>query len=132
VWKLCVMLVVLAACEGPAGPMGPAGPQGPQGPQGLPGAAGAPGVGTRATFVQTIGLSRSVTVELPTAVGTDPTKIPALSCYVSSDGQTWLGVNDGYSGTAPYCGVQFNASSRWVAVMNQGPAGWFAAFVVVY
>jgi OmcA/MtrC family decaheme c-type cytochrome len=41
--SVCSLLVLVAACEGPAGPPGPTGPEGPDGDQGVPGGGGASG-----------------------------------------------------------------------------------------
>jgi hypothetical protein len=70
---------------------------------------------------------------LPAAAGTDPSKPPLVACYESTDPTTgnWLAVNDGYSLTAPYCGLVFSGGV-WNAVMSQMRLGWSAAFVVMY
>jgi hypothetical protein len=122
-----LVLVVLTACAGAEGATGPAGPQGPQG---QPGAAGP---GTRVSFSVTIAANRTATATLPTAIGTDPLKPPVLACYTTqtpADG-VWLAVNDGYSGTSPYCAAVLTGGV-WTARLVQGTVGWTALFVVVY
>ena len=69
---------------------------------------------------------------LPSSVGTDPSKPPAMSCYIAAF-QTgpWVAVNDGWSATTPYCYLVFQ-NGGWVAVMEQVPTLDWAAFVIVY
>jgi hypothetical protein len=146
-----LLLIVVAACQGPEGPMGPAGPAGPQGPtgqtgpqgptgpqglQGLPGPvgpAGNPGPGTRLNLVATPNTSGFAAVALPAAAGTDPAKPPAMACYIThaTIAGIWLAVNDGYSSTTEYCALVF-ANGVWNASMDNMLAGWTAAFVIVY
>jgi hypothetical protein len=55
-----------------------------------------------------------------------------MACYTTSGTSTvWLAVNDGWSTTSTYCALVFSGGV-WNAVMNNGIAGWTAAFVVVY
>lgn len=145
--RFALALLLLTACKGAdgvAGPPGPAGPTGPPGPAGatgvagLPGPAGPqgqPGAGIRLNYVGLIGANRGAVQLLPAAVGTDPTKPPALACYIT-DSLTaatvvWLKVEDGYSTVSPFCGLVF-ADGRWTAVLTRAVAGYYAAFVVVY
>ena len=125
------LALFFAACEGPMGPQGPQGPMGPQGPQGPMGPAGEPGPGTRIVYVVP-GVGGSAEQLLPPEVGgaNDP---PALACYTGTNDGVWLAVNDGFSGTSPYCTlVWLPGAGRWRAAMRQMIPGWYAAFVVVY
>lgn len=139
---LCFLVVT--ACKGPegpagpAGPQGPIGPQGPVGPQGLPGPAGPVGT-TKVVLMASPNTSTGIaTVSLPAALGTDPNKPPAVSCYEGNPTQfpgVWIAVNDGYTdGGTPWCVVQFTAATGWVASMHEMATdpGWVAAFVVIY
>lgn len=121
---------------GPEGPTGPAGPQGPTGPQGPPGAAGLPGpagAGTKVVFTATVQSNGDAAAVLPAAVGTDVSKPPAMACYIGQPGGTvWLAISDGANtSTSRYCGLVF-LSGVFNAVMVNAPAGWIAAFVIVY
>lgn len=124
---LVLIAVLVASCTGPTGPAGPAGPAGPQG---LPGPAGSVNFYRITTTLNSNG---AVSVALPAVVGTDINRPPVMSCYTgSTTTNSWLSVSDGYTSTStPYCGVTFSAGV-WNAVMAQGTAGWFAAFVVAY
>lgn len=121
--RLALALVVaLVGCKGPEGPMGPVGPAGPAGPAGVP-----------HVFTAAINSSGAASVTLPSAAGTDAAKPPSMTCYMAltpSSG-TWLSVADSYSSTSAYCGSVFTGGV-WHPTMNDGPAGWTAAFVVVY
>lgn len=115
----------LVAC----GAEGATGPQGEQGPPG-PGATRIVLSGP-ATLSGTI---YSVVLALPPAAGTDPTKPPAMACYLSSTpaSGTWLAITDASSSTGTYCGLTFS-SGHWNAVMNRMPSSaWTALFVVWY
>ena len=134
--RLAGFALVLAAtigCKGADGATGPAGPTGPQGPAGLPGPAGAQGI-TRLNFMVAVGASGGVSVPLPAAAGTDPTKPPALACYLW-DGATpvvWLVIAGPHGGTNATCQLAF-AAGVWNAQVVKAPTpGWTAAFVVVY
>lgn len=127
-----------AGPQGPEGPQGPTGPQGPEGPAGvagLPGPQGEAGAGKRLNYLAVIGASRSVVQALPAEVGSEATKPPSVACYMTSDLSAsplaWLRVADGYSLLAPYCGLVFG-NGTWNIVLNQGVAGYWAAFVVIY
>jgi hypothetical protein len=150
----CLLVMSVLACagkDGATGPMGPQGPQGPQGaggpagPQGPVGPAGAQGLpgpaGAGTTKVVYIGQTYLLTtnntyassVALPAAVGADPTKPPAVACYLNSPNfpGNWVAVAGG-SGTLPFCGVVLDAGV-WYAAMNNIPAStWTAAFVLAY
>lgn len=56
-----------------------------------------------------------------------------MTCYISSSPTSgvWLAVASAPSSTYPYCGLLFS-NGRFTAVMSQAPAGYAAAFVVVY
>ena len=130
--------VGLAACAGkdgatgPTGPQGATGPQGPAGVNGLPGPAGAAGT-ARYTAVVAIASTGSAVAALPSAIGTDINKPPAVACYTGSTTSTvWLSVAGSASGSFDtYCGLVFS-NGAWSAVMNRGISGWLAAFVVIY
>ena len=125
-----VLLLTSIACAGKEGPTGPQGPPGPPGVQGLPGPAG---VGTRIVFTAPVSSSGSASVTLPAAAGTDINRPPALACYMgSSTSAVWLSVAGSSSSTVAYCGLVFNSGGTFSAVLNAAPAGWIAAFVVVY
>ena len=134
VLRLCV-IALAAGCtakEGAAGPMGPQGPQGPQGPA---------GPGTTKLVVTAVAAYSSSTgyynaaATLPSAVGVDPARPPALDCYMTNNPSSgnWLTIGGGTVGTYDtYCGAVLNGGA-WVAVMSRMPAaGWTAAFVVSY
>ena len=125
---VALMLVSALGCEGPEGPMGPAGPAGAQG---LPGPVGPAGA-TRLVLISPPASTGSVAVDLPAAAGTNAASPPVMACYIRSpsDATTWLAVNDGFSTTTPWCALQFNGT--WSASMFDMPAGWSAAFVILY
>lgn len=128
-----IPFVVLAvACAGPEGPIGPAGPTGPQGPTGATGPQGPAGV-QQLVVTATIDGAGDAVVTLPTAVGTNGSTPPAVSCYTAPTITTgaWLAVSDGFTVDAPYCGLAFNGSA-WTVQLHQGIPGWVAAWVVVY
>ncbi len=144
---LAGLALALVACagkdgaSGPTGPQGPpgtqgaTGPQGPAGTNGLPGPAGTNGTSaTRLVLTAVAGASRAASAFAPPAAGTDPTKPPAMACYMTSDpsGGTWLSVA-GSETTGPYCGLAFSTTrGAWTAVMLQIPVGWTAAFILAY
>jgi hypothetical protein len=110
---------------GPAGPPGPAGPQGPMGPAGPAGPPGPAGGGaSRADATGTFGSSGSFTGLLPAAATANGT-IPAISCYVSSNGETWLAVAQvPASSNSTYCGLTgISTSSPGITIIN-GTPGW--------
>ena len=123
------IIVALAACkgaEGATGPQGPAGPAGPPGPQGPAGAV------NRADASGTFGSSGSFTGILP-ASATANNRIPAIACYVSNDGRTWLAVAQTPSSSlATYCGLTgIGTSSPGITIIN-GPSGWFFYIIAVW
>jgi hypothetical protein len=122
-------LAALAACkgaEGATGPQGPAGPQGPPGPQGPAGAV------NRADASGVFGSSGTFTGLLPVSA-TAGGRVPAISCYVSSDSRTWLAVaQTPSSGLAAYCGLTgIGTSSPGITIIN-GPSGWFYYLIAVW
>jgi hypothetical protein len=167
----CVVVMLgIAACEGPAGPTGPEGPggpqglQGPQGPvgpggatgpagpqgatgpagpqgpsgatgatglQGPPGPVGPPGASNRWVMTGTIGESGSTTGILPSAaVAGDG--LPAIACYISSNGVTWLAVAQIPSTlSGPSCGITGVGTSPGITLINV-PTGWFYYLIAVY
>jgi hypothetical protein len=124
-----VALVAFAACKGadgatgPQGPAGPAGPPGPQGPAGSLNRADATGV---------FGGSGAFTGLLP-ASATAGGRVPAISCYTSSDGRTWLAVAQTPSSSfATYCGLTgIGTASPGITIINGNP-GWFYYLIAVW
>jgi hypothetical protein len=136
--------------QGPQGPAGPAGPQGaagtpgatgPQGPQGLPGPAGSPATTNKlyaignSTLLAGSATEYYVKLALPAFVGTDPTKPPAMACYISAiGGSEYFSVS--YTPVAnttdPYCEVIFQSDGLWHVAMFQMGSGTTATFVVLY
>jgi hypothetical protein len=100
------MTFLIAACEGPVGPAGPTGPAGPQGP---PGPAGPAGALNRADATGIFGSSGSFTGILPASAVANG-RVPAIACYISGNGTTWLAVAQipGTS-TGTYCGRRGSA-----------------------
>ena len=95
--------------------MGPAGPQGPPGPAG--------GGAFRADATGTFGSSGAFTAILPPAATANGT-LPAISCYVSSNGQTWLAVAQvPASSSSTYCGITGVGSEPGITIIN-GTPGW--------
>lgn len=113
-----VAALLLVACKGAEGPMGPAGPSGP---------------GTKVLLTAPVLGDGRASVALPAAAGADPTKPPGMTCYVASSpaSGTWVAVASAPSSTYPFCGLTFSGG-RFTAAMFQAPAGYTAAFVVVY
>lgn len=129
---VALCLSVLAACAGKEGAAGPMGPQGPPGPAG-PGATKLV-ITAPAAYSSTTGYYYAAAT-LPAAVGTDPTRPPALDCYMTNSASSgnWLAIGGGSSGAYDtYCGAVLNGGT-WTAIMSRMPAlGWTAAFVVSY
>src|SRR6185295_15207511 len=105
-----------AACKGDAGPMGPAGPVGPQGPAGPAGASGAT---NRADLSGVFTSSGTATGLLP-AAAVSGGKVPAISCYISQDGATWLAVAQVPATSADtYCGLTgIGSASPGITIVN--------------
>lgn len=122
-------LIALIACKGadgatgPQGPAGPAGPPGPQGPAGAVNRADASGV---------FGSSGSFTGLLP-ASATAGGRVPAISCYISSDARTWLAVAQVPSSSfATYCGLTgIGTASPGITIIN-GTPGWYYYLIAVW
>lgn len=147
---LVVAAMVLGACEGAQGPAGPAGPQGPlgppgpsgpigpAGPQGIPGPQGPAGSGggtdggssvTHFYGQGVIGSSGGVSVALPVSLPADA--LPVLSCYISSDGKTWLAI-DHVSSTGAVCGITgIGTASPAVTIIRVNP-GWYWYVAIVF
>jgi hypothetical protein len=131
------MLVTLAACKGADGAIGPAGPQGAKGDPGIAGPTGPqgpPGT-TKITIVKQVpsGGGQINSGALPAAVGSDPSKPPAVSCY-AAEFQTgpWVAIEDGNgTSTSIYCWLVFQ-NGAWVAVIQNMPGLWWVAWVIVY
>src|SRR5262245_60959664 len=112
--RLLAVALLSLACrgpEGPAGPAGPVGPQGPAGPQGAQGLPGPPGPAgtTRLVLTGVADANGRVLFGLPTFVGSDPNRPPAMACYEHgpSSPTDWLTVTDGYSSATSVCGLAF-------------------------
>ncbi|HUT57404.1 MAG TPA: hypothetical protein VNA25_05975 [Phycisphaerae bacterium] len=125
-----LVVMAMVACSGPMGPEGPMGPQGPQGVQGLPGPAGP---GTRVVLTAMVNSAGDAAASLPVAAGTNIDSPPAMVCYVGSlTSYVWIPVASTLTASrAPSCGLVLSGG-RWNAVMVYGPAGWVAAFVIIY
>lgn len=146
IWAVgMVALLALAAggCEGSEGPMGPAGPTGATGPQGIAGPAGPPGPQGPAgpqgpqgepgpgalvyTAQGTLNSQGGAMIGLPASV-VNELGIPAVSCWLSSNGQTWLAIDHTPNETGwPFCGVGgIGTSSPGVAISASSSfAGYF-------
>ena len=127
---LSVLLVMfLAACEGPVGPEGPAGPSGVAGAVGAQGPAGQDGEdGTGASI-----LSLSGTLDSDGAGGVVISNASledlVVNCWTSEDGEVWLLVAlDTNSGAS--CGAIQEGNDVTVAIVN-GIPGWFWLIVAI-
>ena len=131
-FRKCLVLLALAATIGCKGADGATGPQGPVGPQGPPGPQGAAGAVNRADATGTFGSSGSFTGLLP-ASATANGRIPAISCYISSDGRTWLAVAQVPSSSfGSYCGLTgIGTTSPGITILN-GTPGWFYYLIAVW
>jgi hypothetical protein len=147
---LPLVLVLLAACEGPVGPagpkgdrgdtgpqgptgpMGPTGPQGPQGPQGPEGPQGPAGTSAPTYFYSgQLDADGWVAVQLPIEAGTI-SRLPAVTCYVSSSaGGPWWQVA-GEEGTDNFCGVLLHSDERLWAFITSGTiySHWYYQIIV--
>lgn len=147
IWIAVVATLALMACEGPVGPQGPAGqqgpagpagpagpmgPQGPQGPQGPTGPQGPPGSTNYYYVTGTFSSSGSFTGLLPTGAVSGG-RLPAIACYVSDTGQTWLSVS--YvpaSSGATFCGLTgIGTGSPGITIIN-GTPGWKYYLIAVW
>jgi hypothetical protein len=122
-------LLALAACkgaEGATGPQGPAGVAGPPGPQGPTGSL------NRADASGVFGGGGAFTGLLP-ASATASGRVPAISCYISSDAHTWLAVAQVPSSSfGTYCGLTgIGTSSPGITIIN-GTPGWFYYLIAVW
>ena len=126
---IILAVVALAACkgaDGATGPQGPAGPIGPPGPQGPAGSL------NRADASGTFGSSGGFTGLLP-ASATANGRVPAISCYTSADGQTWLAVAQIPSTSGQtYCGLTgIGTASPGITIVN-GIPGWRFYLIAVW
>jgi hypothetical protein len=123
------LLAAIAACKGADGPTGPQGPPGVQGPPGPQGPAGAV---NRADASGTFGSSGAFTGLLP-ASATANGRIPAISCYISSDARTWLAVAQvPPSSSGTFCGLSgIGTASPGITIVN-GTPGWFFYLIAVW
>jgi Collagen triple helix repeat (20 copies) len=142
-----LLLAVLIACEGPMGPAGPTGPQGtagpqgpagptgpmgPAGPAGPPGPVGPPGSLNRADATGVFGSSGAFTGLLP-AGATAGGSLPAVACYISDTGMTWLAVAQvPDSPNAPYCGLTGIGSTTPALTIINGTPGWQYYLIAVW
>lgn len=126
-----VALLTVGGCskEGPTGPAGPAGAQGPPGPPGPP---GAPGALNRADFTGVFGSSLGFVAPLP-AASVAGGKLPALACYISDSGGTWIGVAS-FTGNAsdPGCAIRNIGTSTPEIVIINGFLGWRYHLIVMW
>jgi hypothetical protein len=126
---MLLSLILLAACEGPLGPAGPTGPQGPQGP---PGPAGPPGALNRADATGLFGPSGTFSGLLP-AGATAGGSVPAIACYISNDGRTWLAVAQIPSASGdPYCGLTGIGTTTPAITIINGTPGWHYYLIAVW
>ena len=124
---LAVLMLLSVGCEGPAGPTGPSGPQGSQGPGGPAGPQGPPGalIYTISGTVDSNGIGSGTLPEIEEYP-------PIVSCYISSDGQFWLLVDQ----TAPSdwnvvgCTIQQHPNSRYTVQVYNAPPGWYFYIVM--
>ena len=116
-----LLLIALAACEGPVGPEGPQGPAGEVGPEGPEGPLGA----VRLIATGTIEADGSVTVEFPSGLGS-LMDVPSLTCYQSETGAVWVPV------TEALCTVAETPAGNLAIFMANGTPGWSYYFVVVF
>lgn len=127
---LLALTLIAGGCTGDQGPVGPAGPPGPAGPQGP---QGQPGEGSAIRLVATgqVGETGGVLIGLP--AGTDADDLPATTCYISPDRQTWLVVDHlPPDESEPYCGlVGIGTATPGLALVNVTP-GWYYYVAVVY
>ena len=112
-------LIAVTACQGADGATGPQGPTGAQGP---PGPQGAPGSVNRADASGVFGGSGSFTGLLP-ASATAGGRVPDISCYISSDGRTWLAVAQvPPSSFGTYCGLTgIGTTTPGITIINGTP-----------
>src|SRR5687767_4597505 len=129
---LALALVALSACKGADGATGPQGPPGPAGATGPVGPQGPPGSVNRADASGVFGSSGTFTGLLP-ASATAGGRVPAISCYISNGGRTWLAVAQIPStSSATYCGLSgIGTGSPGITIIN-GPAGWFYYLIAVW
>lgn len=126
---IAVFLLAIAGCKGADGATGPQGPQGVQGPPGPQGPAGAV---NRADASGTFGSSGSFTGLLPVSA-TANGRVPAISCYISSDARTWLAVAQvPPSSSGTFCGLSgIGTASPGITIVN-GTPGWFFYLIAVW
>jgi len=109
---LITVIVLMAACKGPAGPLGPTGPQGPTGPPGqdfsyFNGSA-------------TVKSDGTATIALPVGAGT-ANKAPLVNCYLGDGSGVWLLIGtDINSATAAIVW----STNHYVAVVMGAVPGW--------
>ena len=126
------LLVTAMACKGADGATGPQGPQGPAGPQGLPGPAGPAGAVNRADGTGVFGSSGAVTLTLPSGA-TAGGRVPAIACYISNTGQTWLAVAQiPATASGTYCGLTGIGTSTPSITFVNGTPGWFYYAIAVW
>ncbi|MEX2530782.1 MAG: hypothetical protein WD960_08415 [Gemmatimonadota bacterium] len=128
-----ILIIGAGACEGPTGPEGPQGPQGEMGPPGPEGPEGPAGEGALVFSADgQIGQSGSVTVALPVEVVAG-VGLPSVSCYVSSDGQTWLMIDHTpASEFSSFCGITGVATGEPGVTIINAPSGYYYWITAVF
>ena len=133
---LSVLLVVfLAACEGPVGPEGPAGPSGAVGAVGAVGAQGPAGQdGEDGTGASVLSLSGTLDSDGAGGVVIRNASLEdvVVNCWTSEDGEVWLLVaydtNPNFDSVI--CGAVEQGNDVTVAIVN-GIPGWFWLIVAI-
>ncbi len=124
---LAVLILLAIGCEGPAGPTGPQGSQGREGPQGPAGPQGPPGalIYTISGTIDSNGIGGGTLPEVKEYP-------PIVSCYISSDGQFWLLVDQTASSdwNAVGCTIQKHPNGRYTVQIYNAPPGWYFYIVM--
>lgn len=86
----------------------------------------------RAVSTGVFGVSGSFTGIFPAAAVAGG-NIPAIACYISNDGMTWLAVAQSPSvASATFCGLTgIGTATPGITIIN-GPVGWFYYLIAVY
>ena len=118
---LFVVILFMAACEGPMGPMGPAGPAGPIGPTGPAGEDFEYFYGS-----STVDSAGKAMVALPVGAGTYP-QAPLITCYLGGSG-LWLVIGTAVSAGGPTATMGW-MGDHWIVSFNGGAlnpygSGW--------
>jgi hypothetical protein len=120
------MWQTVSFCQGVRGEAGPPGPIGPPGPTGPAGAL------NRIDATGVLDASGSFTLTLPTASIANG-KLPAIACYMSEIGQTWLAI--AYTPTSsgsPFCGITgIGSPTPGLRIVN-GFTGWRFYLIAIW